>query len=70
MGRRKVWQAEFLAKNPHLRPVEQREQEAQAGPGRASRLCVECGVNPVLLGGDECADCADNGSYDRKPGQT
>jgi hypothetical protein len=22
------------------------------------RLCVECGVNPVLLGGDECSDCA------------
>jgi hypothetical protein len=22
------------------------------------RLCVECGVNPVLLAGDECADCS------------
>jgi hypothetical protein len=30
---RKVWQAKVLAENPHLRPVEQREQAAWTSEG-------------------------------------
>jgi hypothetical protein len=30
------------------------------------RLCIECGVNPVRLGGDECADCQTREEFEQQ----
>jgi ribosomal protein L37AE/L43A len=38
---RKVWQAEFLAKNPHLLPVEQREEATMSSKDNRPK-CPSC----------------------------
>jgi hypothetical protein len=79
MGRRKVWQAEELAKHPELRPVEQREAlELEQGRALLRRAVEELlsrlrsgafTMHDLELAEQIAATLPDNGSYDRKPGQ-